>query len=46
MNLGEGVDVLVASLAEVIAMKMAANRPKDQDTLEALRWLRDNPPEP
>jgi hypothetical protein len=38
--------VLVASLDHLIAMKEAANRPKDQQALPILQWLRDRTPEP
>lgn len=36
-----GVHVTVASLADVIRSKAAANRPKDHETLPALRALQD-----
>lgn len=39
----EGVTVLVASLDDLIAMKEAADRPKDLLALPILRWLRDRP---
>lgn len=37
--------VLVAALDELIAMKEAAGRPKDEPGLRFLRWLRDHPAE-
>lgn len=40
IDFGEGAAVLVASLDDLIAMKEAANRPKDQLALPILRWLR------
>jgi hypothetical protein len=41
VDLGEDLVVLVASLDDLIAMKEAANRPKDHLALPILRWLRD-----
>ncbi len=36
-----GVPIATASIEHLIAMKEAANRPKDQLSLPILRWLRD-----
>ena len=37
----DGVMIMTASIEHLIAMKEAANRPKDQLSLPILRWLRD-----
>lgn len=41
-----GVRVLVAALADIIASKEWADRPKDREALIELRALRDDEPQP
>jgi hypothetical protein len=41
IEIGPNLVVSVASVNDLIAMKESANRQKDQQALEILRWLRD-----
>jgi hypothetical protein len=46
LDIGEGDMARIASVPDLIAMKEAANRAKDQNALAFLRWLRDRTGDP